>query len=403
MKPFPSRSRFLKHALLSLLAVPCALLWGELFTRILLPQNVDSRMNIFQSDPVIGYTYKPGSSAYEKGREYNALYRINRHGLRDREYGAKPDGVFRVLLIGDSFSVSHGLSIEDSLSRQMEAALQNVVESEGLDVRIEVVNAAHGGYSPYNYWKAYSRWAPVFDPDVVVVGLSPDDYDCKYEYSDYVIEEGMTISIVRNGEQRRKGSRSPVRALRKWLSWHSQFYILMRNFLYYNETVGRLSLLLHARDVETNIQFQQYMVPMPESMRRNWEKTFSYLRNLRDEADANGDRLLLVPIPLKMEIDRDKYRQTLTSGNLKPEQIDIDQPLAIISDFCKAEHIPLLDPRGAIRARHAESPCYFTYDDHWIADGIGAAVASIADQWRSMDLPPWGGSAPETMALSAAQ
>lgn len=160
MKPFPSRSRFLKHALLSLLAVPCALLWGELFTRILLPQNVDSRMNIFRSDPVIGYTYKPGSSAYEKGREYNALYRINSHGLRDREYGAKPDGVFRVLLIGDSFSVSHGLSIEDSLSRQMEAALQNVVESEGLDVRIEVVNAAHGGYFPYNYWKAYSPLGP---------------------------------------------------------------------------------------------------------------------------------------------------------------------------------------------------------------------------------------------------
>jgi hypothetical protein len=168
----------LLHPLLLILVMaPFALVWGELFTRTLFPQNVDSRMNIFEADPVIGYTYKPGAKTFEKGREYNALYQINSLGLRDREYGPKEEGVFRVLLLGDSFSASHGLPIEDSLSRQLERALQAEVDPETVSLKIEVINAAAGGYSPYNYWKAYRRWAHIFKPDVVVVGLSPDDYD----------------------------------------------------------------------------------------------------------------------------------------------------------------------------------------------------------------------------------
>jgi len=54
-----------------------------------------------------------------------------------------------VLLVGDSFSASHGLPIEDSLSRQLERALQAVADLEEMPVKIEVVNAANGGYSPY--------------------------------------------------------------------------------------------------------------------------------------------------------------------------------------------------------------------------------------------------------------
>ena len=99
----------------------------------------------------------------------------------------KENGVFRVLLLGDSFSVSHGLRIEDSLSKQLERALQDNVDASSKHTRIEVINAAIGGYSPYNYWRAYQKWAPVFHPDIVVVGLSPDDYDNDNEYASYLI------------------------------------------------------------------------------------------------------------------------------------------------------------------------------------------------------------------------
>ena len=392
MRRLDNKSLWLSRLFLTAVLVPCALLWGEIFTRALLPQNVDSRMNIFEADPVIGFTYKPGAKTFEKGQEYNALYQINRLGLRDREYIPGEAGIFRVLLIGDSFSVSHGLPIEESLSRKLEKALQTAVDSDGIPVKSEVINAAAGGYSPYNYWKAYSRWAPVFKPDVVIVGLSPDDYDCSNEDSQYLIEDGSTLAIFKNGQSPPPGKSggSLIRNLRKWLSWNSQFYILMRNYFYYNDIVGRIKRLVDAKGEEQNSQMQQFLVPQPQSMTEAWSKTYSYLQKLHKDAESDGVVLIVVPIPLKMEIDPQEYQKTVQASGLTPEQIDINQPLKNITAFCITENIPLLDPRQAIRNRHAEVPCYFVYDGHWIAEGIRVATVSIASQWRALGLPPWG-------------
>ena len=368
---------------------PFALLWGEVYTRILVPQNVDSKMNIYASDPVIGFTYKPNASTYEKGREYNALYRINSLGLRDREYGPKQKGIFRVLLLGDSFSVSHGLPIEDSLSRQLERALQEVANIDGVPVKFEVINAAAGGYSPYNYWKAYSRWAPVFDPDVVIVGLSPDDYDSTNAWSNYLIEDGDTLAIYRDGETPQKGGGSLVRQLRKWLSWNSEFYILLRNFLYYNEISGRVSMWFAAKEEAQINQLQQFITPQPESITQSWKASFSYLDKLHEATANDNVSLLMISIPLKDEIDYTQFQRTLAASGLNQSQTDINQPLKEISNYCNARNIPLFDPRPAIKARHLEDPCYFVYDGHWVAEGIRVATASIAKQWRDLRLPPW--------------
>jgi hypothetical protein len=369
--------------------VPLVLLWGEMFTRLLLPQEVDSRMNIFVPDPVVGFTYMPEAKAYEKGREYNALYQINMFGLRDREYGPKKEGVFRVLLLGDSFSVSHGLPIEESLSRRMESALQGVADQDGKLVKFEVVNSAVGGYSPYNYWEAYRRWAPVFKPDIVLVGLSPDDFDCGNENLRYLIENGETLALSRPGEAPWRSRRFSITKLRKWLSWNSELYVLMRNFLYYNDISGRVSLWMSAREEAQRTQLEQYIVPQPERMKRAWAKSFSYLRKLKDEASADGIMLVLMPIPLKLEIDTKAYLEALAAGGLTPRQVDIGQPLKLISAFCKVNDVPVFDPRPAIREHHANQPCYFVYDGHWNSEGILAATASLARQWQESGLRPW--------------
>ncbi|MEN6321065.1 MAG: hypothetical protein ABFD82_20220 [Syntrophaceae bacterium] len=355
---------------------------------------MDAKMNINASDPVIGFTYKPNALTYEKGREYNALYQINSLGLRDREYGPKQEGIFRVLLLGDSFSVSHGLPIEDSLSRQMERALQSVADGDGMPVKFEVINAAAGGYSPYNYWKAYIRWAPLFHPDVVIVGLSPDDYDSSTAELNYLVEDGDTIAMYRDGQLPIEMGDNYIRKIRKWLSWNSELYILLRNFFYYNDLVGRVSIWFSSKNENRIIQLQQFVVPQPENMVKAWATSFSYLDKLYESTIADKVVLIMVPIPLKEEIDESVYKRSLAASGLNLGQTDINQPLIEISNFCNARHIPLFDPRPAIKARHLEVPCYFVYDGHWIAEGIRVATASIARQWRALRLPPWDKNAP---------
>ena len=390
MKNFFNSSVLCKRLMLIAFIAPFMLLWGEVFTGILFPQNLDSKMNIYAPDPVIGFTYKPHAITYEKGREYSALYQINSLGLRDREYGPKEDGIFRVLLLGDSFTASHGLSIEESLPRQLERALQLLADLEGMSVSLQVVNGAAGGYSPYNYWKAYHRWAPILEPDVVVVALSPDDYDSSNAGLQYFIEDGATMAVFRGSRQlKKKSGVSFIRKLRKWLSYNSQFYILLRNYLYYNDLVGRVSLWLTARDKARVNQLKQFMVPQPESMSESWEKSFYYLEKLHKATTADNVTMIVIPIPLKIEIDAKEFQRALSASGLNREQTDINQPLKQVSTFSNARNIPLLDPRPSLRKRHVEVPCYFVYDGHWNAEGVRFAADELAQQWRESGLSPW--------------
>ena len=346
-------------------------------------------MNIFRTEPIIGFTYEPYAKTYETGREYNVLYQINSVGLRDREYGKKKKDVVRVLLLGDSFSVSHGLAIESSLSRQLEAALQAIVGADRVSMRFEVVNAAVGGYSPYNYWKAYHRWGGEFNPDVVVVALSPDDYDCSNERMTYLIQEGETLAVGKEGQKLLATGGPYIRMARKWLSWNSELYILFRNFFYYNEFVGSVSLWMDARaDVQSD-QLEPYLVPQTDKMSKAWSKTFSYLRHLHEDTTADGVVLAVIPLPLKLEIIEHEYQRALKSSGRKSEQIDIDQPVKGIVRFGREEGIPVLDPREAMRKRQTDVPCYFVYDGHWNAEGVRVAANQIAAQWRQVGLPPW--------------
>ena len=378
-----------KRSLLMAVIFPVALIWGEIFTQILLPQNVDSQMNIFQSDDIVGFTYKPNATTYEKGREYNALYQINSIGLRDREYGPKRSGIFRVLLLGDSFSVSHGIPIENSLSRQLERSLQTIADKDNKPLKIEVINASHGGYSPYNYWKAYSRWKLILKPDIIIVVLSPDDYDSSNAYMHYVVENGNITSMFKDKNKRVTGGIRHVTKLRKWFSWNSEFYILLRNFFYYNDLIGQLSRWASTKNKENNSQLQQYIRPQSEGITKAWAESFSYLKYLLKETEQDGLKLIILSLPLKLEIDPEYYKKTLLSNNLTPQQFDINQPLKQITYFCHQENIPLLDPREALRKRHSETPCYFVYDGHWIEEGIRAATDAIANHWHDLHLPPW--------------
>jgi hypothetical protein len=367
---------WLRRILLMAIITPFVLLWGEVFTKTLLPQNVDPKMDIFISDPYIGIKYKPNSWAYEKGKEYKAPYQINSLGLRDREYGLKKEGVFRILLLGDSFSVSHGLPIEESLSRQMERALQQLADNDGLKVSFEVINASVGGYSPYNYYKAYGHWAPIIKPDAVLVGLSPDDYE----------KTNDNVPVKRKPEV---GERLSGKKIRKWLSWNSEFYILMRNFFYYNDLVGRIIQWLSPGGIETEDKLNLYIVSHMKDLKKVWAQAFFHLRNLKKETAADDRPLALIPIPLKMEIDNNQYQQVLKTKGLKSILIDLDQQLREITIFCKSENIPVLDPRPALRERNARVQCYFVYDGHWNAEGIRVAADSIARQWRNLRIQPW--------------
>src|SRR5712692_10500291 len=119
------------------------------------------------SDPVLHHRARPGASAIVAGTEFS----INALGLRDREYGTpKPAGVFRILMLGDSFTEGGGLPSAETVAKRVERALNG--DRCGT---YEVVNAGVASYSPILEYLLLQRLAPVLQPDLVVVNFDMTD------------------------------------------------------------------------------------------------------------------------------------------------------------------------------------------------------------------------------------
>ena len=93
---------------------------------------------------------------------------------KSREYTAarcKADGVFRVLMVGDSMAYGHGVPWRRTLPSALEGFLNGTV----WDRRIEVINGGISGLGLLEMWSALESRGQAYAPDVAVLVLCEND------------------------------------------------------------------------------------------------------------------------------------------------------------------------------------------------------------------------------------
>jgi hypothetical protein len=96
-------------------------------------------------------------------------YRYNSLRFRDREFGPKPPGVTRVLVLGDSFTEGQGIKQDDIYPRLVERHLN--ASGPG---RFEVLNCGHRGFDFPGLADVFEGLLR-FDPDVFVYAMVLND------------------------------------------------------------------------------------------------------------------------------------------------------------------------------------------------------------------------------------
>lgn len=108
------------------------------------------------------------------GVHYTWGHRVhnNRFGFREREFVTpKPAGVFRVMVLGDSFTWGIGLATHERYTDIAEDVLEEIAPEAGF----EVLNFGIPGLATWQERDLLVRWAPSVDPDLIVVGFSAND------------------------------------------------------------------------------------------------------------------------------------------------------------------------------------------------------------------------------------
>jgi hypothetical protein len=115
-------------------------------------------------DRTLGTTHLPGKNVIWRMEGFSAD-NLNTIGYRDIDHTiAKPDGIKRIAVLGDSHSEGLQVPLQDSYARRLEESL-----NAGEKHNFEVLNFACSGYSTAQEYVQYTHEVEKYKPDVTVV------------------------------------------------------------------------------------------------------------------------------------------------------------------------------------------------------------------------------------------
>lgn len=129
-------------------------------------------------------------------------YTLNSQGLRGPEYAVpRPDGVFRIVCVGDSFCFGQGVHEHDTITRVLENRLNQQADALNQPIRFEVINCAVRGYSTRQERILYERYARHYQPQLIVaLMVHNDNWDFEEDQHLAVRHAGEleTLAAIRN-------------------------------------------------------------------------------------------------------------------------------------------------------------------------------------------------------------
>jgi len=200
-----------------------ALVFGEIFVRVLAPQSFVPRD--IAPAPYGVRMNRPGAIYEQHTPEMRGVVTINRNGLRsnrDFEYDKAP-GIRRIAVFGDSYLLGYEASYEDMATTQLERALTSA------KCPVEVLNFAVSGFGTAEMLRTLEKNGLRYQPDVVVFQWHHTDPDDNRRANLYALKDG---ALIETGETYlpAMGARRTVEAnpLLRLLAGHSHLFTIVR-------------------------------------------------------------------------------------------------------------------------------------------------------------------------------
>jgi hypothetical protein len=354
----------LYEILLALFACGFALIVIELGLTVFhpVPHSIEFNM-FFEADPYTGYRLKPnGVGYYERGIPAVA----NSHGHRDVETTLeKPAGVFRILVLGDSFTVGANVRQEEAWPKVLEKHLRSIYGS-----RIEVINSAVGGWDPFQYAQYFEHYGCQFEPDLILVGffVGNDTFDPH--------TDAAQLNTAMLGHRiSRDAASQPLTKFKVFLHDHSNLARLLLT-----RTPASRTYVRKESDDFTDVYLAIQRSRLPNHLRCNPEQrakaqnSVNQIRRIKDRAGES------VPLAVVLLPDENQVNPSLRNLLLDANEIglyDFNMPQSMLIEMFREIGIPTIDVLRVVRANHRD---LYMNDTHWIPEGHELAASAILDR-----------------------
>lgn len=328
------------------------------------------KKSINRFDPVLGWSKEPGARVHKRSGEYEAELVINQLGLRDDPMSspAKTPGTFRVLCLGDSFTLGYTVPRQDLFVDQLERRWR----AEGR--AIDVINAGTEGYSTDQEVRWLMEHGAAYQPDLVLLFPYENDIYWNGETSYFRFPKPR---FRPDGTLESHTLADPGRG-----GWSER--LALANFVSTTFGARPSAQSFHPEGGSKAIlkEWAPLLVSPPGFVTEAVARTEGALRALKGKCDELGAALVVVPIPSKSAVHPE-----LRAGfgervlGLPESAWSPDLPVDTFLELCKRQGIATLDARPALRERaRAGEALYFVADWHLNATGNEAFGTFLHDE-----------------------
>lgn len=323
-------------------------------------------------DSTMGWSKQADISVTRTTGEYDVTFELNELGLREDagQTSAKPEGTFRVVCLGDSFTLGYTVQREDLFVDQLE----HWWNAEGRNV--DVVNTGTEGYATDQEVAWLLKHGEEWKPDLVLLFAYDNDlyYNGQSNYLRFPkprfnAEGKLDVETLEDPGSRSFFERTAIGNMLRTKDKLDTF-----------EPVG-------SNNPAVLKEFGPLFVTQPEFMLDALARTTGALKALKAKCEALGARAVIVPIPSHSSIDED------FSGPFGEAVLGMgrsawapDQPVEHFLASAKAAGLASIDPRAELRA--VEGDLYYQRDFHLNAAGNAALAKIVHAELQSMGLMP---------------
>lgn len=357
-----------------------------------------SYFNFGTPDADLGWGNRPyAEGIFRKENPAGVHIRINSYGSNDSEHTTvKPDGVFRVAVLGNSYTEAFHVPNEQAYWHVMEQTLNQCLPPG--KTRVEVLNFGVSGYGTAQNLILLEKRVWAFQPDLVILGFLTGG-DVWYNHRKLQNMDQAPYFVLRHGRLELDDSFRSVVSTGKWrqvqffmerhlrtLQWATHARAAFRQFQFDVLQSGRGVAAAPAEEPLVKPTDMVYREPASTPEGRIWAEAWEVTEALLVEMDAacrrKGAGFVLVTLTNAAQVHpeeavREKFRRALGVT-------DLFYPDRRLHDFAAAHGISVITLAPQMAGRAAREKVYlhgFAGGEpgagHWNATGnrwVGEAI-----------------------------
>ena len=314
----------------------------------------------FYDNPIFGSTLVPNQKGVfvSETKEYSSEVVVNSQGWPDIEHSfEKPEGIYRILILGDSFVENFQVPFEKRFFRQLQDKLGN---------KFEIIAVGRGNTGTAQQYLMLKEYGFKYKPDLVIqMFLTANDV----KNNSSVLQNDPYLPYFSLTQDNTLILITPIKRSQRKLASVKELFKKFR------VTELLLSVRQKLREKKDNVKFGGYPLDYhvydqtySEEYQKAWDVTYKLISETKKETENNNSKYLFIAFPGSEAVEKRKLESLYqTYSKMKTAGLDLEKPNKLLSIFCQKENISCL-------FLHPPEGTYNWLDGHWNQTGTDLAA-----------------------------